>query len=171
MENNINKKNSVKSRFNIVDIIVILIAAAIVFGFFWSFDPFDWFDGGVDFRDAAISYVVEIKGVDNELVSSVRIGDNVIDNVSSDIIGNVTEVTVQPSYEWVSENGEMIKREMVGKSDMFIEVTARCIYKLGLGYGVNGNQITVGSRLSLRTINFSGVGYCISMKENGGRNE
>ena len=171
MENNVNKKISVKSRFNIVDIIVILIAAAIVFGFFWAFDPFDWFDGSVDFRDTSISYVVEIKGVDNELISAVRIGDNVIDTVSSDIIGNVTEVTVQPAYEWVSESGEMIKREISGKSDVFIEVTARCVYKSALGYGVNGNQITVGSRISLRTINFSGVGYCISLKENGGTNE
>ena len=54
---------SAKSRFNIVDVIVIVLALLLVFAFFWAFDPFGWFSSSEAQEPISLYYTVEIKGL------------------------------------------------------------------------------------------------------------
>ena len=159
---------SAKSRFNIVDIIVIVLALLLVFAFFWAFDPFGWFSSPEAQEPISLYYTVEIKGVDEELATLITVGDGVIDPKTSEVIGTVAEVTVRPAYQWKAGKGEMVKHELEGKMDVYVKVSASAIYTAGIGYGINGTQMAVGSAVTLKTASFMGKGFCIMLDENGG---
>lgn len=166
MENSSNKYGNKKGRFNIVDVLVIFFIILFIFGTFCIFDPFDWFVSA-ERREVTISYVIELKSVDDDLTSNIRIGDNVINSSTGEPIGKIFAVDVCPAYEWKSIMGmdEMVKVMIGGKRDVYVKIDVNCIYEDGLGYIVGDGQIAVGTLVNIKLQSFTGSGYCISIEE------
>ena len=79
MEHRIKNIKTIKGKFNIVDVIVIALALLLVFTALFIFDPFDWV-APIDRREVAVTYVIEISGVDNELCTGIEEGQTVIND-------------------------------------------------------------------------------------------
>lgn len=166
MENNTNRTEKKKGRFNVIDVLVIVILLLVAFVTAWILDPIGLFPNDTQ-RDMSIRYTVEMSEIDDELAELIATGDGVTDQVSGKRIGTVALVERTQAYVWeYSEaEGTMVKKSISGKSDLIITIESECVYEYGKGYSVNGVQIAYGTPISLRSQSFSGSGYCVSFDE------
>lgn len=164
MENNINKTEVKRGRFNAFDALIIVLVLALVFGAFYIFDPFGLFYGGTK-ENVTLRYTVEFKNVDDDFNDNVSIGDSVYNATSSSVMGKVISVTVKPAFEWVEGETSMVQKPIAGKSNVFVTIEVECVHEKGMGYLVNGDQVVVGLPMSLRFPNFVGSGHCIAITE------
>lgn len=170
MENNINISERKRGRFNIADVIMILVIVAIAFGIFRLIDPFHWFTTN-EVRDVSIRYVVKLSGIDDDInvKDTVKNGVAVMNSATEYSMGTVESVKAQDAavWEYSEESQEMVQKTIEGKSDIYITVTVRATYESGVGYVVNGQRIAVGTLLDLRLSSFVGSGYCVELEEIG----
>lgn len=166
MEAKANKLRNKKGKFNIVDVLVIITVCCFIFSTFAVFDPFDWFSG-FERRDVTISYVVELKGLDEDMVANIKVGDNVLNSATEESIGRIFDVDLSSSYEWKALEGqsEMVKVLLSGKWDVRLKIDIPCVFEEGVGYIVNGQQVAVGTLVNIKLPSFVGSGYCISITE------
>lgn len=166
MENNIKNNEAKKGKFNIVDAFAIILVLAVLFVVFYLVDPFSIFkpDGR---QDVTIRYVLEFKGIDNDVVDidNFTKGEAVVGASSNNAMGKIVDVKVEESFVWeASEDGTtMVKKTLANKSDIYITVEVGATFKKGEGYLVNGVQIAHGTQLDLRFENFMGSGKCIEL--------
>ncbi len=170
MENNINISERKRGRFNIADVIMILVILAIAFGIFRLVDPFHWFTTN-EVRNVSIRYVVKLSGIDDDInvKDTVKNGVAVMNSATEYSMGTVESVKLQDAtiWEYVEDSPEMVQKTIEGKSDIYITVTVRATYESGVGYEVNGQRIAVGTLLDLRLSSFVGSGYCVELEEIG----
>ena len=166
MEHRINNIKTIKGKFNIVDVIVIALALLLIFTALFIFDPFDWV-APIDRREVAVTYVIEISGVDNELCTGIEAGQTVINSVTGETIGRVNIVLLSDAYQWeLSEkDGKMVKKTIAGKNNVSLTIVTICTFERGIGYIVGGQQIAVGTPISIRLPSFLGGGFCVGISE------
>ena len=167
MENKVTKHTKDRAGFNAVDAIVILVALTLIALFFFVLDPFNWFESKAHFRETYITYAIEIKAIDENIIDGIAEGDKVIDANSGEYLGEVDQITSYKSYEWQYLEGktQMVQVELVGKKDLYITLKVKCVYEQDVGYIVNGQRIAVGSSIDLKTQQLIGSGFCVSIKE------
>lgn len=166
MENN---RSTKKVRFNIIDAMVIAAVFTLMALFIFVFDPFAWFNDNAIYREAYVTYVVEIKNVDEEIIKNIRENDDLFSSDSDDYIGTIANVESLPHYETKTVEGidgaHQVKVEIAGKKDVNITIHVHCTYESEVGYIISSQQIAVGSKVNLTSSHFSGSGYCISIEE------
>ena len=165
MENNIINTENKKGRFNIVDALIVVIILLIAFAMLWIFDPFLWFSTDTK-QEVTLKYVVELKGVDDDVKSNIKAGETVTNASTSNAIGTILAVKVRNAtvWEYDKESDSMVEKTIEGKNDIYISVQVKCVYEKGIGYTVNGQQIAYGTVLNLRLANFNGLGTCVSIE-------
>lgn len=154
-----------KLRFNFIDVIIILLIAAVIFVLAYVFVLSDRKnDVTVDTQYTTIRYVVQITNVDEKFDGLVKVGDNVEEAIARKNIGKVVGVQSEP-YQKVTfdyENG----RETVATVDGFltvnitIEATAT---ESDSAFSVGGCDIRVGQLYSLAMPDLYCGGYCIEL--------
>ncbi len=159
-----------KGRFNPVDLLLVLLALAIVLTVIFVVDPFslDLF-GGKD-REVTLEYTLRIDNVKSVLVDKIRMGDEVVDSSVKTSLGYVSAVEndiphTEPYYN--SDADEVSMKEYPDRYDLVVTVTAEAIFETGVGYTVNGRRVAVGSEFYLMFPDYLGAGYCISIREIG----
>lgn len=184
--NGASKNNSVQpskakkaKRFNIVDLLLILIAIMLVFVLVYVFSPVSWVRSLIYNQQKTIEYTIEIRNVDEAFLDSIKENDVVIDSVTKNTIGKVSKIDDEkPNYselqlvqtpgkdddgnDILSNKGALV--EYPDKYNIVITVAATADYAVGKGYSVNSTDIRVGEQLSLNFPNFTCVGYCIGIK-------
>ena len=167
MENKVTKHTKNRASFNVVDAIVTVVALVLIALFFFVLDPFNWFENKAHFRETYITYAIEIKALDEEIIEGINKGDKVIDGNSGEYLGEVDQITSYKAYEWQHVEGktQMVQIELVGKKDIYITLKVRCVYQQDVGYIVNGQRIAVGSPIDLKTQQLIGSGFCVSITE------
>lgn len=167
MDNKRNSQNSgtKKGRFNIVDLLLILLILVIVGALLLMFDPFSLLSKN-NSENVTLRYTVEIKNIGNELKNNIKSGDKVLNSSTGYDMGTVVAVETQDSFEWEYIEGDeyMSKKYMTDKSDVIVTIDVKTTYEQGIGYMVDGKQIAVGVLTALRFPNFVGSGYCISIE-------
>ena len=153
-------------RFNIVDLLLVILSLAIIGALLLMFDPFSFFAKDAT-REVKLRYTVEIKDVSNEMKNNVSAGDKALNFATDYDMGTVVAVEPQSSFEWVYNEGDeyMSKKYKTDKSDLIITIDVDAVYSEGTGYMVDGKHIAVGSQVSLRFPSFTGTGYCISIEQ------
>ncbi len=102
------KQQKSKYRFNIIDVLLILVLIAVIGVIYY-------FVAGRDDKasqgEKIINYTIELKTVDKDYLDSIQIGDKVIETVRNRTIGKVVDVEYGPSWAVTTntETGEMIK--------------------------------------------------------------
>lgn len=170
------KNPSVKRRFNIADVIVIVLVLACVLGAVWIFGGSGIFGSG---EVVTLEYELWIRDVRNDIASHIKSGVEVIEATKHYNVGTVGDnFTVEPfTYEaYVNvlydkngnpvgdfdENGERVVVEKPGYVTVILPITAKATVEED-GYYVNGYKISVGSHMFIRTPDFAGQGYIISV--------
>lgn len=155
-----------KHKFNIIDALIIIVILAIiaVAAFFLLRDkPTEEVK-----QTVAIEYVVEFRKVRNELSDKISVGDKVVDSVAKYHIGEVIAVS---AVDAVFSNGNdftsgtAVVGTYPGYSDVRMTVSAEAVISGGRYVISGGYNVSVGSRVDVRTPNYNGTGYCTAIRE------
>lgn len=154
-----------KGRFNIVDLIIIIVAVVLIACIVYVFLPSNIIKGLFADKSVEIEYSVEIVGVDKNFVENIKENDNVLDGVSKAEIGTVTVSSGQPYEEFIYNvtDGSAEYVMIENKQNIIVTITAKASYIEGEGYSVNGTRIAVGEKLNMVFPNYKCECYCIDL--------
>ena len=156
-----------KMKFNIMDVLILLavtaVAAVLLYVFVLSENtPVDSLGGAPTTK---ITYVVELTGIDDALSDNISVGETLIDAAKKMNIGTIVAVETQP-YVYLGKNltdGTMELTTVDNKSTVYVTVEADATLT-GISYSISGYDIYVGEKVYLSLPDFTGTGYCISLK-------
>lgn len=158
--------NKRKIRFNAVDVLIILVIAAVIFLLLYVFVFGGKKSDPVDSTIRNISYVVEINNLDSNMSDAVKTGQAVQDAVERKNIGSVSGVQCTP-YRKITfdyENGKETVAEAENKVTLRITIDAEAI-ETDRAFKVDGCEIRVGEQYSLMFPDMYCVGYCIELSD------
>ena len=153
-------------RFNLIDILLILFAVAIVFVAINVVSPFSFMEKLKSNSDHTIQYTVEFTCVDQEYIDRIKEDDAVMDAISKNALGTVTAVDYNTHYselKYDEENQVGKLADYTDKYNLIVTITAEGIYTSGKGYSVNSQRIAVGEKMSLRFPDYAAECYCIDI--------
>lgn len=150
-----------KLRFNLIDLIILLVIAAAVFLLLQVF-VFSGSNNQVDeVNYTNISYVFEIQKVDSRFDDLVEVGQPVQDAVERRNIGHVTGVQVVPYQELTFNAEEGIETVADFENAITLKITVEATaVESDQAFTVDGCIIRVGQQYSLALPNMYCVGYC-----------
>ena len=152
-------------RFNILDVLLILLAAGIIFVAINIISPMSFIKKLQSDSTHTIEYTVEFIGVDEDFIDTIKENDGVMDSVSKNSLGTVVAVDYNTHYSELKYDEENHAGKLVDYPDKYnviVTITADGNYISGEGYNVNAHRIAVGEKMSLRFPDYVGEGYCIS---------
>lgn len=154
-----------KLKFNAVDALLILLAAAAVFVVLYVFvlseKPADAAE------TQKIQYVVEIVNIDASFKNSVAVEQPVKDSVKQANIGKVIGVQDDTDFSKIVfdyEHNTEVTAKAKDRINMSITIEADAQVS-DQAFTVNGVEIRVGKQYGLILPSFYGVGYCIKLTE------
>ena len=155
-------------RFNLVDLLLILVIIAAVGAVIYIFA------GNRVFGKEAteIEYTVEVTMIKNDLLPEVRKmqeGDTVIDSVRGYNLGNLVSYSLEDAYMLTTDlKSGTVKKvyfpQEPGFSRLTVTVRSQCSKQNGV-YDINGKTMAVGLDVPFRTSRLVGDGYCTSITE------
>ncbi len=161
---NINKK---KNRFNIVDAIIILLIAALIFGIVY----FIMFETGTlpsdEKKHATVVYTIRISDVDEAYLDSFAVGNNATNSSDLSNLGMISTVQNKNAIFYSSRAEKTadgvsysIKQyEYEDKYDIYVTLTAQGIVdERGVVY-IGSQRINVGVCVYIRCGNFASDSY------------
>ena len=167
-KNEINESKVAKKktyRFNILDVLLILLVIGVVFVAINIVSPMSFIKKLQADSSHTIEYTVEFIGVDEDFLDTIKENDNVMDSVSKNSLGTVVAVDYNTHYSELKYDEANNVGKLVDYTDKYnvtVTITASGNYVSGEGYNVNAHRIAVGEKMSLRFPDYVGEGYCIS---------
>ncbi|MBE6562702.1 MAG: DUF4330 domain-containing protein [Ruminococcaceae bacterium] len=149
-----------KHRFNIVDLVIILVvlgAAALLLRSFV-------FNAGGDAEGKKINlqYVIETDMISEDLADNVKAGDAVYDYESGRMIGTVTACDIRnATHVGMSDGGVQVVSDIVGYRSLYITVESPATGG-PTGYYIDKLSISVGKDYALMLPELYCTGSCIS---------
>jgi len=153
------KKN--KIRFNLIDLLIILVVAAAVFVLLYVFVFSDNKNQAEEVNNTNIRYVFEIQKVDSRFEDLVEVGQPVQDAIERRNIGKVIGVQAIPYQKLVydSSKGAEVAADVENMVTLKITVEATAV-ETDRAFSVDGCIIKVGQQYSLALPGMYCVGYC-----------
>ena len=156
-----------KMKFNIMDVLILLAIAAVAAVLLYVFVFSEHSSAGAlnGAQTTKITYVIELTDVDDALSDNISVGETLIDSAKKMNIGTIVAVESQP-YVYLGKNvtgGTMELTTVDNKSTVYVTVEADATLA-GISYSISGYDIYVGKKVYLSLPNFTGTGYCISLK-------
>lgn len=145
-----------KIRFNITDILIILVLACIIVVFSY-FAAGKWETGKAENTNDAVRYTVSVQSVSEEFLNKIAVGDTVWDVRKGGTLGTVVDVKEPKPYETITENrikGEYTVVAVPDKYSYEFTVESPCSASAE-GYSINDTKINVGRKVTMRTENIA----------------
>lgn len=156
--------NKEKTKFNFIDLIILLIILAAVFILLYVFVLSGKETSLTDTETVTIEYVVEIQNLDSNLCDYAAKGDNVQDAIKRRGLGTVTGIEKKPyrklTYNY-TDNCET-SSEVPEKSVLLLTIEAEAV-ETDRSFSVNDCPVRVGELYSLILPDMYVYGYCISV--------
>lgn len=158
-----------KRKFNFIDFLVVLVILALIGILIYVFSPWTHIEKIWSNSQTELTYFVEIKDVNPEDIDLIKSGDSVLNSVTKNSFGTVSEVTnIENAYVYdyvMNEDGKMtcVISENPKKYNITVKITASADYKEDVGYSVNGCRVAIGEILNLRFPTYECSGYCTQM--------
>ena len=152
-------------RFNFIDVLLILLAAAIIFVGINIIAPMPFVKELQADKNLTVQYTVELVGVEEAYLNKIKENDIVVDSISKNTLGTVLAVDynnyyTELTYDEITGQGKMV--EYTDRYNVTVTIVAQGVYTKGEGYTVNSRRVAVGEKMSLRFPDYVGEGYCIS---------
>ena len=150
MENSENKK-----RFNVIDIIVIVLVLALIAGLVWFF-VFSKTTNNESTETNDISFTVLVKSVDDQIVKNFKTNDVILNSSTNNQFGIISNVRLEKT-EYLSNIVDETKETPTAKLssypdlfDIYITITSKCrIESTGIAV-VDNNPILIGKQLYIK---------------------
>jgi hypothetical protein len=157
--------NKKKLYFNVIDVILIVaILASVAALIFFLRERRIVTDNGD--KTAEIVYKIEVTAMREEFRNLVAVGDMVVDPVTVNSVGEVTDVSYAP-YLYVGTDrttGLQVTTTYPGK--LIMTVTVKTVATVtDTGYEVGGRALTLGETMSFRVPDFAGSGICVAIEK------
>ena len=160
----VSSKKKKTGRFNLMDLILVLIVVLVIATVLYIFDPFAWIKGMTSKQEKNIIYTVEFVNVDEAFINKIQENDLVVDAVTKNTLGTVTVPDYNHQYtelQYVEQQGVLVSYP--NRYNVLVSISTAADYVEGEGYSVNSRRIAVGEKLSLRFPDFAAEGYCIGL--------
>ena len=157
-----------KIRFNLVDVLILLILAAAAALVAFVFMGKGGNESAATTQPATIEYVIEIKNLDSSLQDTMAVGQLVEDSVERKIIGELKAISKSDAKATYFNytTGEEEYSVVDGKVTLTLTVRAQAA-ESDESFTVNGYEIRVGKQISVILPGFQGSGYCIGLTKLG----
>ena len=178
MENNKRKTSQKGWKFNLLDVVIIILIIAFVGASVAMLIPrvTDFFGNG---GNVTVIYTVVFSEVDEDLLEAgagIYDAETAKDKSTGRVLGTVIgDALLDNCYEFVikdgTENKDVPSLESViieGKKSLTVTLTASATYKEGSGYEINGQRIACNTELDMIFPNFTGRGICTVVTEERG---
>ncbi len=154
-----------KRKWGALDIVILVIVLAVIGAAVYYFTHNNVGDSAASSGDTDVTYVVEIKDVDEDIENIVVIGDDLYYTESGAYIGEITSVERVPYYvdAYQQDTGTMVSEDVDGKYNVKVTVSARADVSES-ETSVNGVPVMVGSALNVNASTFGGNGYCVELE-------
>ena len=159
--------NNRKLRFNVIDVLIILIIAAVIYVLLNVFVFNDSQNDNTAVNYKTIQYVVEVNNIDKRFSEVVKAGQVVQDAIEKKVIGTVTGVqSIQ--YKKSTFDFEELKEVVSAVEDRItLKITIEAeVMDTERAYIINGCEIRVGQSYSLILPDLYAVGYCVDLNDN-----
>ncbi len=155
-------EKKIKTRFNIIDVLIILVLAAVlwVFANYASVKP-------VVSNDATVQYTVEIKGIREENVGAFAEGDQITGDKGGGVIGKIISVGEYENETSIEENvrtGEFVVSDIPNRYTVRLVIESPCI-KNADGIIVDDTDIKVGKNINIKTDKYVSKSTILEVKE------
>lgn len=150
-----------KKKLSIIDILIVLIAAACVIFAIKYFST----NSKKAYNVPEVSYVVELKSLSDEYLDVFKEGDRVTDGVKGGYLGNVTKVEIKDNVETRedTEKGCFVQTSFENRKDVYLTIS-------GVPTTYNDDEILfatqeikIGKQLHMKSKNYVGHGYIVSV--------
>jgi len=157
--------NKKKLYFNFIDVILIVaIFASVAALIFFLRERRIVTDNGN--QTAEIVYKIEVTAMREEFRNLVAVGDMVVNPVTANTVGEVTDVSYAP-YLYVGTDrttGLQVTTAYPGRITMTVTVKTVATVT-DIGYEVGGSALTLGETVSFRVPDFAGNGTCVAIEK------
>ncbi len=145
----LDKKGKLFGIINILDLSIILVIIALVFGTYWKFFKLD--NTSVAQEMVPIKYDVQILGSRKFLPDAIKEGDLLYDKLANGSIGKITKVSIEPAKQVILLlDGSLEEKPIPNRVDVTLTVEAEGT--IHSGYRVNRSyEISVNSTRNFRT--------------------
>ncbi len=158
-QNNKEKKHALNAIDVLLIIIVIGVAAMIAANIFRA-NP-----GIISGGDKEIIYTIRVEKAPEKLMENIEEGDKLYDDISGQLIGEVTDFTTErSSLIGYNEAGDPVETPINGKIDMMISVKV-WVWAEGDQMRIDAFRISVGKDISCHSSNLSVSGRCVAIKD------
>ena len=156
-------RKQTKKRFNIADIVILLIIIAIIALFAYVIVS----SYGQDLFEPkySVEYTVKLTEVRKDFADNLGQGDMMVETTTLSEIGKVVKVDTTPCiFTATDSTGKTVTSDNPLYMDMVITVSAEATLPDGI-YTVNGFRLTAGKNVTFRVPDFTGSGVCTGIKE------
>lgn len=153
-----------RTRFNIIDVFVILLIAALVFGIvYFILIQTGRLENSGDEKN--VVYTLRISGVDEKYIDSIKNGSTAENSSTFSTLGTIIGVRTEKSLFYGNDavkkgdGYEIRSSEYADRYDVYVTISAKGVIDArGILY-INGQRITVGTLLYFRSGNFAADSY------------
>lgn len=153
-----------KTRFNIIDVLVILMIAALVFGIVY----FILMQTGAlskESEEKTVVYTLRLSGIDKEYAQKIEKGSTAQNSSTFASIGTITDIKTKETLVYGNDavksgdNYTVRSAANEDKLDVYITLTSVCtVDARGIVY-VAGQRISVGTKIYFRNGNFAAEAF------------
>ncbi|MBR6427502.1 MAG: DUF4330 domain-containing protein [Clostridia bacterium] len=160
------EKNRKKAGFNIIDVLLIAVFAALVVYLVYHVRGFEIVGKNSGKTAKTVAVGLEFSPLRDELHNCISVGDAVYDAATGKQIGEITNVSYTDCvYTGVNKTtGENVKSTLPGYVTLTATFSASATYKDGSAI-LNGTDIVADGILHIRTAGFEGNGRIIRIEE------
>lgn len=159
------KDKKLLRKFNIVDVLVIVLVILLIMGAYIKFKKFN--SKTDETSESNIEYQITVNNIREYTVNAFKIGDTIYDSQSGVVIGTVKEVLQKEAetYESTSK-GEVIKTKNPYRYDMILTIETPGTVEADAYYANKSIELKVNSTKAIETkyVKTSGVISDITIK-------
>ena len=150
-----------KKKISLIDILIILVIALCLVFVVKYFST----NSKKAYNVPEVSYVVELKSLDEKNLDVFKVGDKIIDGVKGGYLGNVTNVEIKDNVETRedTENGRFIQSSFENRKDVYLTISGVPTTYTDDEILFATQEIKIGKQLHMKSKNYVGHGYIISV--------
>lgn len=150
-----------KKKISLIDILIILVIVLCLVFVVKYFST----NSKKAYNVPEVSYVVELKSLDEKNLDVFKVGDKIIDGVKGGYLGNVTKVEIKDNVETRedTENGRFIQSSFENRKDVYLTISGVPTTYTDDEILFATQEIKIGKQLHMKSKNYVGHGYIISV--------
>lgn len=149
-----------KYRFQIVDLLILLLMCALLFGFVYYFILQNDLSGA----PPSVTYTLTFEGLPTQVAEKVTLNDIIYDAASGLAIGTVKKIDLLPTKYSVLNGDTVLEVPYPNQTTLVLTLSANAVHTDPLA--ANGTILRIGKNYSVQSVHFTGEGVCTALTQN-----